>query len=295
VPLAGSGVGGAAAGSAGTARAAGSAAAAGGSGQASAGTSGAAAPTTGDCDRACLLQFMQGYLDALVAKDPAKLKVSATVKFTDNGVVAKLGDGLWKTATKLVPDLRLDFADPVEGQVATHVVVDEGAATGVIYQARLKIVKQEITEIETMTVRRSGAANGFFNTANMKPEPAFLVAVEPAKRMSRADLKAITELYLDYLEGSKSGSQVPFDTNCKRYENGQATATGLSSFMTQSWSFAVTRRILIIDEEAQITWGMFPFQQSASALVVGEAFKIVGGKITMIQAVMANMPTKAWD
>lgn len=83
--------------------------------------------------------------------------------------------------------------------------------------------------------------------------------------------------------------------NCKRYENGTATANGLSSFNAQSWNFDVTHRILVVDEEAGITWGMFPFQQSASALVVGEAFKIFDGKIMMIQAVMTNMPTRAWD
>jgi hypothetical protein len=40
---------------------------------------------------------------------------------------------------------------------------------------------------------------------------------------------------------------------------------------------------------------MFPFTQASTSLVVGEAFKIFGGKIMMIQAVMANMPAKAWD
>ena len=113
--------------------------------------------------------------------------------------------------------------------------------------------------------------------------------------MSRDDLAAITELYLDYLEGSKRASEVPFDEGCKRYENGQVTASGLSSFNLQSWSFDVTRRILVIDEEAGITWGMFPFTQAATTLVVGEAFKIMSGKIMMIQAVMANQPAKAWD
>jgi hypothetical protein len=73
------------------------------------------------------------------------------------------------------------------------------------------------------------------------------------------------------------------------------TASGLSSFNSQSWGFQVTRRILVIDEEAQITWGQFPFTQSATTLVVGEAFKIIDGKIMMIQAVMANQPAKVWD
>ncbi|HEX6240886.1 MAG TPA: hypothetical protein VFZ61_08330, partial [Polyangiales bacterium] len=107
----------------------------------------------GSCDRPCLLGSVQGYLDALIAHDPTKLKVSASVKYTDNGVAAKLGDGLWKSATALVKEARLDFADPSAGQVATMTVVNESTAP-VIYMVRLKVVAGEITEIESMSVRR---------------------------------------------------------------------------------------------------------------------------------------------
>ena len=69
----------------------------------------------------------------------------------------------------------------------------------------------------------------------------------------------------------------------------------MSSFDAQSWSFSVVRRILIVDEEAGIVWGMFPFTMQSPALVVGEAFKMFGGKIMMIQAVMADMPANAWN
>jgi hypothetical protein len=260
------------------------------------GTAGAAGgPTPDSCDRACLIAVMQGYLDALIAKDPSKLVVASSLKYTENGVVTKLGETLWKTASSLMPNARLDFADPVEGQVTTQVVVQENGSTPVLYMARLKVVKHEITEIEAMSVRRADAANGFFNAMKLVPEPVFLQPIDPSKRMTREQLKAVTELYLDYLEGKKGGSDVPFDTGCKRYENGQVTASGLSSFNSQSWGFEVTHRILVIDEEAGITWGMFPFMQSASGLVVGEAFKVIEGKIMMIQAVMAYMPAKAWD
>ncbi len=235
---------------------------------------------------------MTGYIDALMAKDPSKLKVSATLKYTENGVAAKLGDSVWMSATSLVPDTLLVFADPPEGQVASQFVFNESAAVQKIYQVRLKVVTGEITEIESMVVVRG---DQFFRPAGMKPEPVFLQMVDPAQRMSREELIAITELYLEYLEGDKRASEVPFDMSCKRYENGTVTATGLSSFNAQSWNFDVTHRILVVDEEAGITWGMFPFQQSATALVVGEAFKIIDGKIMMIQAVMTNMPTMAWD
>jgi hypothetical protein len=266
----------------------------GGAAPAASGAGAAAAPSTG-CDRACLLAHMQVYVDALLAKDPTKLKVSSSLKYTENGVVSELGDTVWMTAMMAVPDTRLDMADPVLGNVNSMFVFNESNNQPVIYMVRLKVVMDEITEIETMAVRRQGAANGFFNVMNMKPEPVFLQEIPAEKRMSRDELKAITELYLDYLEGKKRGSEVPFDMGCKRYENGQVTADGLSSFNGQSWSFQVTRRILVIDEEAGITWGMFPFFQTESTLVVGEAFKIIDGKIMMIQAVMANQPAKVWD
>jgi hypothetical protein len=271
--------------------------AAGGSGSAGPAADAATADASkpAGCDRACLIAVMQSFIDALIANDPSALKVAAGLKYTENGVISMLGETVWQTASMLVADTRLDFADPVEGQVASHFVFNESNSMPVIYQVRLKVVEHEITEIETMAVRRQGAANGFFNVMNMKPEPAFFAEVAPEDRMSRDELRAITELYLDYLEGSKRGNELPFDMGCKRYENGQVTASGLSSFNLQSWSFDVTRRILVIDEEAGITWGLFPFTQAERALVVGEAFKIVGGKIMMIQAVMANQPAKVWD
>ncbi|MET0340250.1 MAG: hypothetical protein ABW252_04580 [Polyangiales bacterium] len=256
----------------------------------------AGAQPSGACDRTCLIDHVQKYLDALVAKDFKRLPVASTLKYTENGRVVQPGEGLFRTASSLVATARLDFADPVQGQVATQVVVNESGTTPVIYSARLKVVNHQITEIEAMAVRRQGAANGFFNPAKMVPEPAFLAPVDAQKRMTREALNAVTEQYLDYLEGKRKAQQVPFGATCKRYENGQVTASGLSAFNGQNfWRFQVTRRTLIIDEEAGITWGMYPFTQAATGLVVGEAFKVVEGKITMIQAVMANQPTKVWD
>ena len=237
---------------------------------------------------------MQQYLDAVLAHDPSKLKFSGSLKMTDNGVTAKPGDGIWKTASSLASGARLDFADPVTKNVGTQCLLNEGSMP-VMYEVRLKYDAGEITELETMTVRRADAANGFFDPMNLKPQPVWAQTPDPSKRMTRDQLKALQEQYLDYLEGKKSGSQVAFDANCARYENGVATATGTASFQFQSWAFEVTRRVLIIDEEAQITFGMFPFQQSADALVVGEAFKMLDGKIMMIQAIMAYMPSKAWQ
>jgi hypothetical protein len=162
---------------------------------------------------------------------------------------------------------RMDFADPEAGQVGSQLVVDENASTPVIYQVRLAVVQHEITEIESVAVRQLDGAKGFFTPANMQPQPVFNQAIDPAKRMSRDQLTAEVDLYVEYLEGKTDASGVHFDQSCARYENGVATASGLSSFQLQR----------------------------LTSLVVGELFKLIDGKIMMIQAVMANMPTKAWD
>ncbi len=261
---------------------------AGGPGQDGGGPSGA-------CDRACLIGVLQVYLDALAARAPMKVPVASTVKYTDNGVTAQLGDGLWKTASQLVADERLDFADPVAGQVASQLVVNENGTTPVIYQVRLKIVAHQITEIESMTVRQAGAANGFFSPMNMKAQPVFLQAIDPAKRLTRDQLKAEVDRYIQYLDGKTNASGVHFDTMCNRYENGFETAAGLASFQSQNWAFNVTARYLVFDEEMGLVWGMFPFEPGASSLVVGECFKVIVSKIMMIQAVMATIPTTAWN
>jgi hypothetical protein len=255
----------------------------------------AAADATDTCDRPCLLAILSTYLDALAARDPSKVPVASGLKYTENGVLTQLGDGLWKTASALVADERLDFADPVAGQVASQLVVDENGTSPVIYMVRLKVVKLQVAEIESMAVRQQGAANGFFVPANMKPQPVFTQPIDPSKAMTRDQLTMLTNTYLDYLDGKIQGASVPFDSNCARYENGVETANGVSSFDTQSWSFSVVRRILILDEEAGITWGMYPFTMTANTLVVGEAFKMIEGKIMMIQAVMADMPADAWN
>jgi len=250
-----------------------------------------AAVVSGACDHACLIGYLEGYLMALVAHDPAPAKFSTTLRYTDNGKDAKLGEGLWKSATSVRADTRLLFADPMTGQAGLQLVVLEGT-TPVIYQARIKVENSQITELETMTVRRQGAANGFFSPDGMVPKPVFLQPVSVDKRMTREALKVEVELYVDFLEG-ESGSKVHFDPMCTRFENGQVTAQA-GRVGSQSWSFDVTRRYLVFDEEQGIVWGMFPFTQSDTTLVVGEAFKVMDKKLMMIQAVMANIPAKTW-
>lgn len=290
------GSGGAAqAGAGGTSSAAGASAAgsAGAAGAAVLGGAGAAGADAGGagCDHACLLAMMQMYIDGLLAHDASKLPVAANLKYTENDAKADLAGSVWKTAMKISDDTRLDFADTQEGQVASQFVFTETGGAQVIYQVRLKVAAKQITEIESMAARDG---DQFFNPAGMKTPAVF--KQKPTMPMSRDELRATTELYLDYLDGKKTGAELPFAQDCARTENGTVTAQGKSAFEAQNWAglFDVTHRILVLDEEQGITWGMFPFDKSDTPLVVGEAFKIMDGEIKMIQAVMRRQPSTAW-
>jgi hypothetical protein len=46
------------------------------------------------CDRACLEGFVDQYLAALVAQDPAKLPLAKNARYTESGQELKLGDGI---------------------------------------------------------------------------------------------------------------------------------------------------------------------------------------------------------
>jgi hypothetical protein len=49
------------------------------------------------CDRACLEGLVDQYLDAAIAHDPKRLPLTRNLKYTENGQKLELGDGLWRT------------------------------------------------------------------------------------------------------------------------------------------------------------------------------------------------------
>jgi hypothetical protein len=62
-----------------------------------AGAAAGQASKSGTCGRACLEGFADQYLNAVIAHDPSKAPFAKSVKFTENGQRLNLGDGLWNT------------------------------------------------------------------------------------------------------------------------------------------------------------------------------------------------------
>ena len=101
------------------------------------------------CDRACLLAITHSYVDALQAHKPAALNVAPDLKTTQNGAPLSLGEGLWRTAKAI--SARQSFADASTGEVAFFGVVTEQNGQRSQLALYLKINRQRIQEVETVT------------------------------------------------------------------------------------------------------------------------------------------------
>src|SRR5690606_18088439 len=103
------------------------------------------------CDRACLGGLITQYLDAMVAKDPARLQLPAGVKVTEDSRAIRLGEGLWQTVTGR-ESFRQDYLDVRKQVAATHVVLLEGENKA-LYSVVLHVTDGRIGGIETLVQR----------------------------------------------------------------------------------------------------------------------------------------------
>lgn len=261
----------------------------------SAGVAGEAAPSSmsmAACDRACLTGFNDAYLAALVANDASQLDTASDVRFTENGKELQLGEGLWAVARELGA-YRQDMAEVPAGQTAGFVSLEDDRGD-VLLAFRLKVVEQKVTEIET-TVCRSGEAT-FFSPASLMHNPLYDEAVEPDARLPREELTRIVDLYFNGIETS-DGSAIPFADSARRNENGSVTGMGaaLKNVAMFSYIEQIDRRYVLVDEERGnvLPWVLFQIPNGftgSRTLHLAELFKVQGGEIRDVQAIMVNQP-----
>jgi hypothetical protein len=180
----------------------------------------AAAQSRASCDRTCLTGLLDRYVDALVARAPSRLPLTATVKFTENGQRLELGDGLWRTVTGK-GGYRLDMVDVDAGQAVLMGTIRE-ADTPTIFVLRLGVIQQTIAEIETLVIRNKDAAESLDRIG--APRRAWYTAVPESERHSRDDLARIANMYFSGIELNDGKGVYPLRESCARLENGAVTA-----------------------------------------------------------------------
>jgi hypothetical protein len=77
------------------------------------------------CDRACLDQTVDAYIAAMVAHNPSQVAFATGVKFVENTVPMKPGEGLWRTASQGPTTFKIYVPDPVAQQVGFLCVMAE--------------------------------------------------------------------------------------------------------------------------------------------------------------------------
>jgi hypothetical protein len=267
------------------------------------------------CDRQCLTDTMTRYLDAMVAHEPAAAPLAPTVRFTEDAVPLKVGEGIWKSPIKF-RSYRLDIIDTRQGVAAVHTVLEENGMP-ILFTARLKVVDRKITEIESIVVRTQAEAM-LFAPANLT-SPAAGMTYRPAapERMSRDAMVAVAERYP---AGLRAGSFVTVDARfapgAYRLENGVRMAGPGCTFQPPSCEDMRTQRIptlpevkqrlIAVDEEAGIVLFWLSFGRGSlpgaafegKGLVTFEAFKVYGGTIHAAEAIFKGLPldgASGWD
>lgn len=250
------------------------------------------------------------YLDAMIAHNPGALPLSGKVRFTEDTVEMKLGEGLWKGASK-IRGYRQDIIDVRQGVAASQVIVEENASP-VMLVLRLKVADRKITEVETQVTRKQSEGAIFAIDALKTAGPAMSGPVERPKLMSREEDIRTAMFYPAGLKiGSFAKVDAPFAPDAYRIENGAVTAgkgcarAGCEDIKNQTIMEhpGISTRVAAVDEEFGIVLLRMNFGQTRSygqgnALVVWEAFKVYGGKIHAVEAFMKIMPVSApsgWD
>jgi hypothetical protein len=172
-----------------------------------------------DCDRACLIGIMDGYMKAIFAHDPKAVPpLALDVRMTENTGHMDVGEGmLWRS--KVEPtSFKIYVADPVNQQVAEQARLLIGGRNALV-AVRLRLDRGRIIEIEQLWDRNiNDAAIALLTT----PRPTLVNDVPADQRTSREVMIRAANSYFDALEGD-DGSIAAFADDCIRHENGYQT------------------------------------------------------------------------
>lgn len=269
------------------------------------------------CDRACLGDMLDRYLDAMVAHDPSGAPLFIGFRQTENAVVVRPGTGLWETATGL-GDFQRRFFDPVTGTAAYFGLIEEDGDAA-ITTLRLRVENREITEAEWIVARRddpglngpAAGRGGVWDAENLIANPPPDTPLGGRVTLSRQALIAATNSYFDGIT-SHDGSIIHAYPGCSRTENG-LTMTGrggrggavsdcTSGLETINISMVAARRYPLVDEEAGVVLAFAVFQRNPGTPtrrnVFAEWFFFEGDRIRTIYSAMfypeASVPVPNW-
>ncbi len=182
-------------------------------------------PVTAECDRQCLEGMVRRYMDALVVRDPSRLPWADRVRFSENNVMLRVGDGTWNVADG-EEGKGLIFADTKTGQAGYFGAIDQrGQPT--YFGMRLKVKGGKIAEVETLTNMPDPAKP--LSPAGGDPKayvhfPEMFATLPADKRTPRLRMIDLANGYFSTLQLNDGKLFTLFTADCKRQENGFKSA-----------------------------------------------------------------------
>jgi hypothetical protein len=260
------------------------------------------------CNRACLAQISDDYLQALAAHMPVRIRTGPRFRMTENGEPTTFDQGIWRSAWtvgRYKP--RLIDGDSSQVAVQTLLLSDKEIVQVLI---RLRAPSGAIDEAE-MVVARAGETCCWAPDRLDSLPPIF--DRNQSGSTSRADLIATADAYFEavHTTGTPEYRRAPIAPGMNRYENGkQTTNVSVNANRVNRWD-AVTqmdsamvvtrvthRRYPVVDAETGGVLGIVIFEPpdpSRPRSIITEFFKIGEGKVQEIRTVMTHGARSGWN
>ncbi|KAH8660202.1 hypothetical protein BX600DRAFT_522998 [Xylariales sp. PMI_506] len=222
-----------------------------------------------NCTREYMTGIVTEILDSMVAHDPSSLPMAKLYWATENSHPAALGMMTsWRTITKAGPPSLL-AVDTTNGTAYFALDVSEGDdAAETILRGRVKVVDQEITELELFINRYRGDHGFSFSAAELRAN--YEVLMSPPANRTKADRETLWELS-EALFATSSNFSVTVGDDCQFTELGWKVvdtgtyANGSTDPLGCAWpdthpTDANARVALVVDEELGfvVTSGIVP-------------------------------------
>jgi len=244
-----------------------------------------------------LKSTVSAYFTALAAHSASTLPLASDVKFTENGKVSTVGTaGLWTTAGML--KFSITAYDTDGCNTASEAVVPDGT-TDIPFALRLKVVNQQITEIETIAVRagdyKVSGSNFASDTGAIISSDSTIhweTAVDPSTANTSDQMNAWMLKYFNLFPAGVCNT----DSSCKRLENGGGSfscsaGASCSSSSATSGTPVLKSHAIFSDPETGIGAGFDDFMSNCDMHI----FKMYGGKVYAVHAILGACSTTGWD
>lgn len=203
--------------------------------------------------RARLENFVNQYLEAVVANNPRLCPLADDVVFVENQQELAIGDAGWRTINR-VGSYKHYFADMEMDQVGLIANVYEHDA-GCVYVLRLKIENDKISEIDQWISRDPNGAENYEKLG--APDPIWLEPIPMAQRQSREALLMNAHIYFEALERNDGTGIYPFRPDCERIEHARFT---VSQEDNSGYGHAdAATKFVTMPAKAQYEFGMMAF------------------------------------